>query len=235
MKPYRSFTQHKQLQRNQFQLMEESKDRGSILVNNFAQFTKRVRSWLDLYCSRQYQTTFLRKTQKLLVNKIHKKIVCPSNPALRCGGGLTGCIAKAGGADLVNYLKSFARKNGHPDRGMAVITNGAFGELKCHYLIHAIGPKSYGVVNEHIRGLLRNAVKESLELATKHKVRSIAIPAIASGEYEFPKLECVKTIFSEIIQYLKEKGELPIKEVRLVDIDEKTANLFVKELNKYDQ
>jgi O-acetyl-ADP-ribose deacetylase (regulator of RNase III) len=62
-----------------------------------------------------------------------------ANSALAGGGGVDGAIHRAGGPAIMAELK--AKYKGCP-AGSAVITGG--GNLKAHYVIHAVGPRYSG-------------------------------------------------------------------------------------------
>ena len=70
------------------------------------------------------------------------------------------------------------------DTGNAAITDGCFGRLKCRYIIHAVGPSGDG---EEERRDFKTAIEKVLFLAEENKLKSIAIPSVASGVFGFPK------------------------------------------------
>ena len=66
-------------------------------------------------------------------------------------------------------------------------------------MIHAVGP----IWNDHIDpqrniDLLHSAVLNTLRTADKLECKSVAIPAISSGIFGFPKPLCAKTFFEAI-------------------------------------
>lgn len=107
-------------------------------------------------------------------------IVNPANVSLLAGGGLCGVIHKMAGTELEQKCKRFGKQ----EYGNAVITP-SFALTNCDYIIHACGPRWLdGTRNEP--ELLAKTHKSIIEVAKKHKLESIAIPAISTGIYRFP-------------------------------------------------
>ena len=125
------------------------------------------------------------------------------------------------------------RDNGNVKTGSAAITKGNFGSLKCKYIIHAVGPIVYGRLSFEDIMDLRNCIKNILELAKVNKVKQIAIPAISSGIFGFPKSECAKILVGETLLWIKEmKGNEFLNEIRFTNNDSLTCEIFKKEISE---
>ena len=119
------------------------------------------------------------------------------------------------------------RKLGGGPTGNAVITTG--GNLKAKYVIHTVGPRySDGTSNE--AALLKSAYLESLRLASKKNLKSIAFPAISTGAYGYPLHEAARIALLTVIEYLKEHQDIQL--VRFVLYDHTTYDIFAEELHK---
>ncbi|MEN3045173.1 MAG: macro domain-containing protein [Candidatus Hydrothermales bacterium] len=143
-------------------------------------------------------------------------IVNPANEKLKHIGGLAGVIVKKGG----KIIQEESDKIGYCEVGKAVVTTG--GNLKAKYIIHTVGPK-WGEGNEEEK--LKNAVISSLKEGENLKIKSIAIPAVSTGIFGFPK-ELATKIIVDIVKNFLEKEAKNISEVFLCDIDEKTSQYF---------
>lgn len=131
--------------------------------------------------------------------------------------------------DTYEYVK----KHGRVKTGSAAITNGKFGKLKCKYVIHAVGPTAFGRVDEKDESNLRTAIEKVFELAEENKVESLAIPAVSSGIFGFPKKRCAEIMVGVAVKWLdKMKDKSCIKEVRFTNIDSHTCEFFLKEVQK---
>ena len=125
-------------------------------------------------------------------------IVNTANTELLEGSGTSRAIYLAAGEEK---LQKACHRIGHCDLGKAVITKG-FG-LPAKYIIHAVGP----VWRDGASGeeeILYSAYMESMKLAKKLRLSSIAFPLISSGYYGYPKEHALKTAVSAISDFLME-------------------------------
>ena len=121
-------------------------------------------------------------------------IVNAANAQLILGGGVAGAIRRKGGPSI----QQECNKVGGTFVGGAVITTA--GKLKAKYVIHAVGPRM-GEGDEDAK--LKNATLNSLKLADKHNLKSIAFPAISAGIFGFPIERCAEIMLRTTIDYLK--------------------------------
>jgi len=141
-------------------------------------------------------------------------IVNAANTSLLGGGGVDGAIHLASGPQLLNACKEIREKeypSGLPT-GEAVITPGYL--LPSKYVIHTVGPIWRGG-NSNEEELLSNCYTNSLELATKHNLKTIAFPAISTGAYGYPKDLASKIAKETVERYLE--NETSLEEVIFVE------------------
>lgn len=111
-------------------------------------------------------------------------IVNAANTSLLGGGGVDGAIHRKGGKKILEECIIIRNKQGGCNVGEAVITSA--GNLPSKFVIHTVGPVWNGENSETNR-LLRNCYHNSLNLATKHPIETIAFPNISTGIYHFPR------------------------------------------------
>ncbi len=152
-------------------------------------------------------------------------IVNAANSTLLGGGGVDGAIHHAGGPKILEECKQI-RKTIHPGglpTGEAVLTTG--GNLIAQYVIHTVGP-IYGRDSERESEFLAACYQNSLELARRHAMSSIAFPSISTGAFGYPKPEAAKISSAAIKQFLS--ADTQIEQVRLVFFQERDASVFLQ-------
>jgi len=151
-------------------------------------------------------------------------IVNAADIALQLGGGVAGAIRRKGGP----RIQEECNKLGGTYVGGAVMTTG--GNLKAKYVIHAVGPR-YG--EEHEDEKLKNATLNSLILADKNNLKTIAFPAISTGIFGFPKDRCAMIMLSTTIAYLE--GPTRLERVVYCLYSQNTFEIFQKALQSLAQ
>jgi O-acetyl-ADP-ribose deacetylase (regulator of RNase III) len=148
-------------------------------------------------------------------------IVNAANENLVLGGGVAGTIKRRGGPSV----QEECRRIGSTGVGTAVITGA--GKMKFKHVIHAVGPKM-GEGDEDRK--LSAAVRSSLALADRHGLKSVAIPAISTGNFGFPVERCARILLTEVHRYLQ--GGTKLSRVIVCLYDEATWKLFARELRR---
>jgi O-acetyl-ADP-ribose deacetylase (regulator of RNase III) len=159
--------------------------------------------------------TILELTQGDITDLDADAIVNAANTALQLGGGVAGAIRRKGGSKI----QEECNKIGGTHVGGAVITTG--GDLKAKYVIHAVGPR-HG--EEHEDEKLKDATLNSLILADKNNLKSIAFPAVSTGIFGFPKDRCATIMLSTTVAYLE--GPTKLEKVVYCLYDKNTFEIF---------
>lgn len=154
-------------------------------------------------------------------------IVNAANAQLAHGGGVAGAIVRRGGKQIQIESNAWVRDHGPVSHEHPAITSA--GSLSCDYVIHVVGPK-WGEGNEDAK--LRAAVTGGLALAAERGMKSIALPAISTGIFGFPKDRGAKVILDAVVDFFNAHTEASLQDVRLTLIDEPSVLIFAAEFER---
>lgn len=153
-------------------------------------------------------------------------VVNAANPELQHGGGVAHALALAGGPEVQRLSDEWVERHGPLSPGTAAVTDG--GNLPAEHIIHVVGPRfAEGQDNE---SLLRQAVRAALEAAEDIGASSLAMPAISAGTYGYPMNLATAVITDEVHGWLAEHTEGAVGEVRLLGVDDDSAEAFAAAL-----
>jgi O-acetyl-ADP-ribose deacetylase (regulator of RNase III) len=147
-------------------------------------------------------------------------IVNAANNHFWMGAGVAGAIKRKGGIEIERE----AMAKGPVEVGQAVMTSA--GELKAKHVVHAavMGQDLYTDAQ-----LIKKATFNSLKLAERNGLSSIAFPALGTGVGGFSLHHCASIMIGEAIEFLLTAKSL--REVRFVLFDSEAAEIFQNELH----
>ena len=147
-------------------------------------------------------------------------IVNAANAELLPGSGVAGAIHGAAGPGLAEECRALA-----PIRpGQAVISSAH--ELPNQHVIHCLGPV-YGV-DEPSDRLLAECFRNALLLADRHKLTSIAFPAISTGVFGYPLQDAAAVAMKAVSDTLAELNSVRL--VRFVLFSDEDRKVFEQAL-----
>jgi len=147
-------------------------------------------------------------------------IVNAANAELLPGSGVAGAIHSAAGPGLAEECRALA-----PIRpGQAVISSAH--ELPNQHVIHCLGPV-YGV-DEPSDRLLAECFRNALLLADRHKLTSIAFPAISTGVFGYPLQDAAAVAMKAVSDTLAELNSVRL--VRFVLFSDEDRKVFEQAL-----
>jgi O-acetyl-ADP-ribose deacetylase (regulator of RNase III) len=127
------------------------------------------------------------------------------------GGGVDGAIHRAGGPAILEECRKIVDRDGHLPPGEAVQTTG--GNLHAAFVIHTVGPIwRDGMQGES--GILANAYRNSMRLADRLGLHSVALPAISTGVYGYPAEAAAAVAVCTVIDELGDSRS--VREARFV-------------------
>ena len=147
-------------------------------------------------------------------------IVNAANAELLPGSVVAGAIHSAAGPGLAEECRALA-----PIRpGQAVISSAH--ELPNQHVIHCLGPV-YGV-DEPSDRLLAECFRNALLLADRHKLTSIAFPAISTGVFGYPLQNAAAVAMKAVSGTLAELNSVRL--VRFVLFSDEDRKVFEQAL-----
>ena len=150
-----------------------------------------------------------------------KAIVNAANSELLPGGGVCGAIHSAGGPTIAEQCRRIRSERGPLSAGDAVATTA--GNLSAKYVIHTLGPVWRGG-NHGEAEALANCYQESMRVADKLKLSSIAFPAISTGIFGYPVEQAAWVAIPTLIESLRSAKHLVL--VFLILFDKQTLDIF---------
>jgi O-acetyl-ADP-ribose deacetylase (regulator of RNase III) len=133
-------------------------------------------------------------------------IVNAANSTLAMGAGVAGAIKRKGGV----IIEEEAIRQGPVEVGEAVLTTG--GNLPATHVIHGavMGPdlKTDGET-------IAKTTRSILALADKHRITSIALPALGTGVGHIPPPVSADKMLNEVVTHLK-RGQSTLRRVVFV-------------------
>ncbi len=154
-------------------------------------------------------------------------IVNAANNGLLGGGGVDGAIHAAAGPELLKECRQLK----YCETGSAKITKAY--QLKTQYIIHTVGPIFANHHKDQAVFLLESAYNNSLVLANKYGVKSIAFPNISTGVYGYPKLEAANIAIHAVKNYVETNSSF--SEIVFCVFDTENYDIYYNILNIKDK
>jgi O-acetyl-ADP-ribose deacetylase (regulator of RNase III) len=157
-------------------------------------------------------------------------IVNAANTELAGGGGVDGAIHRAGGPAISAECERLRAQQGGCPTGSAVITTG--GRMGVKAVIHTAGPVwDGGAAGEPEK--LELCYRNSLELARRYGLRTVAFPSISTGVYGYPVQEAAKRALNTVKDVLASNPDA-YDEVRFVLFSEEDLATYRSAMKRVD-
>ncbi len=149
-------------------------------------------------------------------------VVNAANTTLAMGAGVAGAIKRKGGV----IIEEEAMRQGPVEVGEAVLTTG--GNLAATHVIHAavMGPDLKTDPDK-----IAAATRAVLALADKHRITSIALPALGTGVGHVPPPASAEAMLKEVVGHLR-GGQSTLKRVVFVLYQDDAYKAFTETLKR---
>ena len=131
-----------------------------------------------------------------VVNVSADALVNSANNNLMPTDGINKMVFYTAGNELVDACADI----GYCEAGMAVMTNGYNSLFK--HIIHAVGPYWHGGYDNEAR-TLASCYIEIMKLVKEHGIKSVAIPAICTGDGGYPRKEAAEIAVCTVRSFAK--------------------------------
>jgi hypothetical protein len=153
-------------------------------------------------------------------------IVNAANSELVPGGGVDGAIHRAAGVGLFSELKA---RHSVLSPGEAIITDGY--RLPAKHVIHTVAPRWIEGLDNQIE-ILSDCYRNSLRLAKRNGLKSIAFPSLGTGAFGIPKEIAMPTALNAIsLELQNSHSDL---EVTICCYTEDDYQLYVEAVTELD-
>lgn len=162
-----------------------------------------------------------------LTGHVVDAVVNAANEDLLHGGGLAGSLVKIGGSEIQEESKKWIATHGKIPVGEFAVTKA--GKLPCYLIIHAVGPRWTVMDSQTAIRLLSLAITNILDYVTRWNtcIKTVAIPALSSGIFQFPLHLCTRIILETICLYFQDKQTVSnLREIHLVSNEGPTVESF---------
>lgn len=149
-------------------------------------------------------------------------IVNAANSRLQHGGGIAGAILRNGGYEIQRESDLWIADHGLVEHAHPAVTSG--GNLPARLVLHAVGP-IWGSGDEEAK--LETAYIGCYEKAEELCLESLAVPALSTGVFGFPKQRAARIFYDTTTAYFHAHPNGCLRLVRLVIIDEGTLDEFL--------
>nr|AIC34790.1 poly ADP-ribose polymerase family member 9 [Pithecia pithecia] len=154
-------------------------------------------------------------------------VVNAANEDLLHGGGLALALVTAGGLEIQEESKKLIARRGKVPTGEIAVTRA--GRLPCKEIIHAVGPRWMVWDTQGCIEKLRKAIQSILNYVVYENthIKTVAIPALSSGIFQFPLNLCTNIIVETIEVNLQRMLVMSnLKEIHLVSNEDPTVAAF---------
>ncbi len=149
-------------------------------------------------------------------------VVNAANSHLWMGAGVASAIKRKGGV----IIEEEAVRQGPIEVGEAVITTA--GNLPATHVIHAA---AMGQDLKTDAQKIAQATRSSLALADKHKLTSVAFPALGTGVGGFPPAQAAEAMLSAVLSHIQ-AGNTSLRKIAFVLYQEEACKTFAETLNR---
>ena len=151
-------------------------------------------------------------------------LVTATNRHMRPSNGMCKAVNIASRGKLEIYCEKHVKEHG-PLNECDIVTTLAGGDLKCKWVIHALGPDGSKHSPADCQKMTMSLIGNCLVEGNKLKATSIALPAISTGHYHVKTKVAANGIITAVMNF-DFHDHHTVRDIRIVIIDDRTFNEF---------
>ena len=139
--------------------------------------------------------------------------------------GVMKALKRKGGSELQKECHDIVKQRGKLTSGTVLVTGpGRPGGLKCKKILHVLAPRKAAQLSKTINSVFK--------MAERFHLKSIALPAIGTGQHGFQIEEAADAICQSIVELSKRSSNQTVQQINIVlfqkDIFESFSSAFSK-------
>jgi len=146
-------------------------------------------------------------------------VVNAANAELWMGAGVAGALKRKGGV----VIEEDAIRQGPVEIGEAVLT--VAGNLAATHIIHAV------TMGKDLKADPDNIIAATRAIAEKHKLSSLAFPALGSGVGGVPAAQSADAMLTTVVEHVK-RGTSSLEKVLFVLYEDQAQKAFSEVLKR---
>jgi len=174
--------------------------------------------------AQEYKGVLFESINGDIIETEAEAIINAANPQLLHNNSLSNNLLAKGGQIIQGESNKISQEfEGGIPVGHAVVTSA--GKLKAKYIIHVITPVWNGGSSDE-EAKLGECVSNALAQAEKHKLKSIAVPALDGGASGFPKETAARILVQQCVLYIDAHQPTSIQNIKFINTNAATVSAF---------
>lgn len=155
-------------------------------------------------------------------------LVTATNRLMNPSNGMCKAVNIASKGKIEGYCReAIHNRGGRPLEECEIVTTPAGGDLKCRWVMHALGPDGARHSSKDCQDMTRTLIEDCLTKGNELKATSIALPAISTGHHHVKTKVAANGIITAVMNY-DFYDYHTLRDIRIVIIDDRTFNEFVE-------
>ena len=155
-------------------------------------------------------------------------LVTATNRYMTPSGGMCKAVNAASKGKIGDYCREYIdKRDGLPLEECDIATTRSGGDLKCSWVVHALGPDGAKHSSSDCQKMTMNLIQKCLVEGNRLNAKSIALPAISTGHHHVKTKVAANGIITAVLDFDFHEHHT-LRDIRIVIVDDRTFNEFVE-------